>query len=99
MAKQASAQPLYNKLAFRGYHIEGQFDNSVDGCWDDFHDHYPTLSDYTRSFSPCTTGVLSPRELYQQQLEDGYYRNLVIRNNGGEILWNAEIEAEAKRVK
>lgn len=95
MAKKQPAQPLYNKLAFRGYHIEGQYDNSVDGCWDDFHDHYPTLADYTHSFSPCATGVLSPRELYQQQLEDGFYRHIVIRDNDGVVLWDAERENHA----
>lgn len=97
MAKKQPAQPLYNKLAFRGYHIQGQYDNSVDGCWDDFHDHYPTLADYTHSFSPATTGVLSPRELYQQQMEDGFYRQIVIRNNDGEILWDETHEKRAPR--
>lgn len=97
MAKKQPAQPIYNKLAFRGYHIEGQFDNAADHCWDNFHDHYPTLAAYTESFSPCATGVLSPRELYQQQMEDGFYRNIVIRNNDGEVLWDADHENRATR--
>lgn len=97
MAKKQPAQPLYNKLAFCGYHIAGQYDNSIDGCWDDFHDHYPTLALYNHSFSSATTGVLSPRELYQQQMEDGFYRHIVIRNNDGEVLWDEEHEKRAPR--
>lgn len=97
MAKKQPAQPLYNKLAFQGYHIEGQYDNAADCCWDDFHDHYPTLAAYTASFSPCSTGVLSPREVYQQCMRDDFYRNVVIRNNDGEIIWDAEHEKNAPR--
>lgn len=97
MAKTQPAQPLYNKLAFRGYHLEGQYDNSIDGCWDDFHDHYPTLADYTHSFSSCATGVMSPREVYQHSMRDGFYRNLVIRSNDGEILWDEHHEKRALR--
>ena len=94
MAKRQPAQPLYNKLAFRGYHIEGQYTSPQLNHWTSFVDDYPSLEAYDRSFSSVGPGVFSPREIYQQQIEDGFYRNIVIRDNDGNILWDADREAE-----
>lgn len=101
--KRVPAQPLLNKLAFNGYHIQGEYYapqyNSRQSRWIPFHDHYHTLTEYIYSFSSVGEGVFSPREIYLQQLEDHFYRDIVIRDNDAVVLWDATIEEEFKRGK
>lgn len=98
MGKRRPADPVYNKLAFRGYHIEGEYNGlaGLDGFtpWESFVDRYPTLALYEKSWSSVGLGVFSPREIYLQQMEDGFYRNIVIRDNDNNILWDEAKELD-----
>jgi len=91
MTKRVPQNPVYNRLAFNGYHIQGEYyfiGGSGRDEWEPFHDHYLTIEKYSGCFEPVGSGVFSPREIYLQQLEDGLYRNIVIRDNDDIVLWD-----------
>lgn len=104
--RRISDDPVFNKLVFNGYHLKGEWlhnhlNPELDSSWKPYHDHYFTLEDYYRSFSYVRDRhVLSAREIYRSHTEDDSRgeRHLVITDNDGKILWDAEKEkAERER--
>lgn len=98
--RRVTDNPVYNRLAFNGYHIYGLEmplnikENKNEDTWKAFTDHYPTIESYQNSFSYVENhAVLSPREIYLSRNDPVCGEKVLrIEDNNGKILWSDEIE-------